>query len=57
MADKHKNPTFALRLPDERREWVKHRAQENNRSISAEINFILESFKKQESLGYVPRTA
>lgn len=57
MADSHKHQTYNLRMPDERRAWLKQRAEANNRSINAEVNFILEYFKKLEDEGKVPKMA
>jgi len=40
------SPT-GVRLSPDTKEWIKHSAKENHRSISAEINFILEKYRKK----------
>lgn len=35
-------PTFAIRLPEELKDWLKQRAENNRRSLSAEMIVILE---------------
>lgn len=57
MKQQQRDPQFKLRLPPERLEWVKQRAERNNRTITAEINFILSYYKFLEEQGNVPRIA
>ena len=57
MKQQQRDPQFKLRLPPERLEWVKQRAERNNRTITAEINFILGYYKFLEEQGNVPRVA
>lgn len=57
MKQPQRDPQFKLRLSPERLEWVKKRAEANNRTTTAEINFILGYFKFLEEQGNVPRIA
>lgn len=57
MKQQQRDPQFKLRLPPERLEWVKQRAERNNRTITAEINFILGYYKFLEEQGNAPRIA
>lgn len=57
MSKLQTDPQFKIRLTAERLDWLKKRAQVNNRTVTAEFNFILESFKKLEDEGKVPKVA
>ncbi len=57
MKESQRDPQFKLRLPAERLDWLKARAEANNRTVTTEINFILMSFKKMEDEGKVPKMA
>lgn len=57
MKQQQRDPQFKLRLPPERLEWIKKRAERNNRTITAEINFILGYYKFLEEQGNVPKIA
>lgn len=48
---------FKLRIPEDRLDWVKNRAQLNNRTVNAEVNFILSYYKFLEEQGNVPKVA
>lgn len=41
-------PAIQVRLPDELRQWLKHRAVDNRRSTNSEVILILETVKKQQ---------
>ncbi|TNI98326.1 hypothetical protein CF114_10555 [Aeromonas veronii] len=47
-ADKVRNTS--LRLPNEIRKWLGHRAVENGRSINSEIMMIFKEMMKKEEL-------
>lgn len=56
MTDKPKNGAqYKMRVTHDRMEWLKRRAERNNRTINAEINFILGYFKMLEESGDVPK--
>lgn len=48
---------YKMRVTHDRMEWLKRRAERNNRTINAEINFILGYFKMLEENGSVPKVA
>lgn len=54
---KQRDPQFKLRIPEDRLNWVKDRAKRNNRTVNAEINFILSYYKFLEEQGNVPKVA
>jgi len=46
MNEKQQTP-YPLRIPNELREWVKQRAENNMRSMNAELNILLTAVKGQ----------
>ena len=48
---------FKLRIKHKRMDWLKKRAERNNRTVNAEINFILGYFEMLEENGSVPKSA
>lgn len=42
---------LGVRLPDELKQWLKHRAVDNHRSLNAEINVRLEESRRREESG------
>lgn len=48
MADQHRNMPFPLRIQSELKDWLKHRAIDNHRSLSKEIEHRLEQSREQE---------
>lgn len=54
---RQRDPQFKLRIPEDRLEWVKNRAKRNNRTVNAEVNFILSYYKFLEEQGNVPKVA
>ena len=57
MSEKQPEAFIKLRIPPERRDWLKERAKLNNRSMNAEFNFILNRFHEMEQQGHVPKVA
>lgn len=49
-----RSPT-SLRIPDDLKKWLKHRAVDNNRSLPEEILAICQDLKAKESQ-HAPRT-
>ena len=43
-------PTFAIRLPEDLKDWLKQRADKNRRSLSAELIVILEDRRNLDLL-------
>lgn len=54
---KQTDTQFKLRIPEDRLSWIKDRAQRNNRTVNAEVNFILSYYKFLEEQGNVPKVA
>lgn len=48
MADRHQIVPFPLRIQSELKDWLKHRAIDNRRSLSKEIEYRLEQSRQQE---------
>lgn len=48
MKDRHQTPPFSLRLTPELRDWLKHKAIDNRRSLNSEIEFRLERSRQEE---------
>ncbi|HJW25144.1 MAG TPA: Arc family DNA-binding protein [Rhodocyclaceae bacterium] len=44
------NP-LGVRIPDELRQWLKHQAVDNRRSLNAEIVVRLEESRRRQELG------
>lgn len=57
MSEKQPEAFIKLRIPPERRDWLKERAKLNNRSMTSEFNFILSRFYEMERQGNVPKIA
>ena len=57
MSDKQDVAYIKLRIPPERREWIKQRAKLNNRSMTSEFNFILSRFYEMEQQGHIPKVS
>jgi hypothetical protein len=43
-----KKPQFNLRLPEEIKQWIESQAQQNHRSQTAEVVFMLAAEKKRQ---------
>lgn len=48
MADRLQIVPFPLRIPVEMKDWLKHKAIDNRRSLSKEIEYRLEQSRQQE---------
>ena len=57
MSESQRDPQFKIRISKEKLDWLKKRAQSNNRTATAEVNFIISYFKMLEENGNVPRIA
>lgn len=51
QAEKEQRRPLGVRLPDELRQWLKHQAVDNRRSLNAEIVVRLEESRRRETEG------
>ena len=51
MKDARKAPMVMLRLPQETKDWLKHQAIDNRRSLNSELLNRLEQSRAQQSKG------
>lgn len=56
MKDARKAPAVMLRLPQEMKDWLKHQAIDNRRTLNSEVLHRLELSRKQQEAQGAPQT-
>ena len=49
MAITQDTPTLATRLEDDDRLWLEQKARENERSVAAELRYLVKRYRREEN--------